>query len=147
VTAASGFLLVRAAGRLVGLPVEHLVAVAEVGEAHPVPSPEPAMRGIAAVRGETMPVIHLGAFLAGDACPEERGQAGVIISVDGVRICLEVDDADVVVRAPAMPLPATTAQAWSRAVVRSPEGLVPLLDLTVLGARLAGKEAQHEHGG
>lgn len=142
----AGFLLVRASGRLVGLPVEHLVAVAEFGDPHPVPSPEPAMRGVAVVRGETMPVVHLGAFLAGTACPAERGQAGVVIALDGARLCLEVDEADVVVHAVTMPLPETTAQSWARAVVRSPNGLVPLLDLTALGARLAGKEPNDEHG-
>lgn len=138
-TEAAGFLLVRAGGRLVGLPVEHLVAVVEFGDAHPVPSAEPSLRGVAVVRGETMPVMHLGAFLAGTACPAERGQAGIVIAVDGMRLCLEVDEADVVVRAETMPLPETSAQAWARAVVRCPEGLVPLLDLTALGARLAGK--------
>lgn len=141
-TALSGFLLVRASGRLIGLPVEHLVAVADVGLAHPVPSPEPAMRGVAGVRGETMPVIHLGALLAGTACPPESGQVGVVILVDGVHLCLEVDEADVVVRALAMPLPSASALPWARSVVRCPEGLVPLLDLTALGARLAGKGSE-----
>jgi chemotaxis signal transduction protein len=144
--ATAGFLLVRASGRLVGLPVEQLIAVAEFGEPHPVPSPEPAMRGVAVVRGETMPVFHLGAFLAGTGCPAERGQTGVVIAVEGGRLCLEVDEADVVVRAMTMQLPDTTAQSWAHAVVRCPEGLVPLLDLTALGARLAGKEADDEHG-
>lgn len=134
----AGFLLVKASGRWVGLPVEQLLAVADFGLPHPVPSPEPAMRGIARVRGETMPVIHLGALLAGGPCPPEHGDAGVVVSVDGVRICLEVDEADVVVREVAMPLPPTSSMPWARAVVRRPEGLVPLLDLTALGARLAG---------
>ena len=138
-TEAAGFLLVRASGRLVGLPVEYLVAVTEFGDPHPVPSPEPALRGVALVRGETMPVMHLGAFLAGTACPSERGQAGVVVAVDGTHLCLEVDEADVVVRAETMPLPQSSAQSWARAVVRGPDGLVPLLDLTALGARLAGK--------
>jgi chemotaxis signal transduction protein len=142
----AGFLLVRASGRLVGLPVEHLIAVADFGEPHPVPSAEASMRGVAVVRGETMPVVHLGAFLAGTACPAERGQAGVVIAIDDRRFCLEVDEADVVVRATTMPLPETTAQTWARAVVRCPEGLVPLLDLSALGARLAGKEANDEYG-
>ena len=129
-TQPAGFLLVRASGRWVGLPVEQLLAVADFGRPHPVPSPEPAMRGIASVRGETMPVIHLGALLAGGACPAAQGETGVVVSVGGIRICLEVDEADVVVRETALP--------WARAVVRRPEGLVPLLDLTALGARLAG---------
>ena len=134
----AGFLLVRAGGRWVGLPVEQLLAVSDFGRPQPVPSPEPAMRGVAGVRGETMPVIHLGALLSGGACPVEQGDTGVVISVDGVRICLEVDEADVVVRETALPLPPASSMPWARAVVRRPEGLVPLLDLTALGARLAG---------
>ena len=137
-TEQAGFLLVRASGRWVGLPVEQLLAVADFGQPHPVPSPEPAMRGIASVRGETMPVIHLGALLAGGACPAAQGETGVVVSVDGVRICLEVDEADVVVRETALPLPPASSMPWARAVARRPEGLVPLLDLTALGARLAG---------
>jgi chemotaxis signal transduction protein len=133
----ASFLLVRAGGRTVGLPVEYLIGVAEIGPASPVPSAEPAMRGVAGVRGETMAVIHLGALLGGTACPTEPGQAGVVVSVGGVRLCLEVDEADVVVREALLPLPPASALPWARAVVRRPDGLVPLLDLSALGARLA----------
>ncbi len=131
------FLLVHAGGRAVGLPVEYLVAVTEPGIAHAVPSSEPALRGVATVRGETMPLVHLGALLAGSACPPEPALVGVVVSVGGARICLEVDVADIVVREKALPLPRATAMPWARAIVRRPEGPVPLLDLTALGARLA----------
>ncbi|HJP56768.1 MAG TPA: chemotaxis protein CheW [Gemmatimonadales bacterium] len=136
----TGFLLVRAGGRLVGLPLEHLVAVAAIGEVHPVPSPELAMRGVARLRSETMPVLHLGALLAGTRCPAEAGDTGVVVEADGFRLCLEVDEADVVSRATVMPLPADTSLPWARGVARTADGLVPLLDLPALGARLAGKE-------
>lgn len=133
----AAFLLVRAGGRLVGLPVEHVVAVAEAGPAHPVPSFQPALRGVANVRGEMMPVLHLGSLLAGEPCPAEIGQVAIVIAVGGIRLCLEVEEADVIVRDVALPLPPSSSLPWARAVVRRPEGLVPLLDLGALGARLA----------
>ncbi len=133
----ASFLLVRAGGRLVGLPVEQVVAVADAGPAHPVPSTEAALRGVANVRGEMMPVLHLGALLAGEAYPPRVSEVAVVISVGGIRLCLEVEEADVVVREATLPLPPSSALPWARAVVRRADGLVPLLDLTALGARLA----------
>ncbi len=125
---------------MVGLPLEHLIAVAEIGEVHAVPSPEPAMRGVARLRAETMPVLHLGALLSGTGFPADRGQTGVVVEADGLHLCLEVDEADVVSRAAIMPLPPDASLPWARGVARTAEGLVPLLDLTALGARLAGGE-------
>ena len=136
------FLLVTAGGRVVGLPVEYLDGVTEPAHCSTVPSPEPALRGVSTMRGVTVPVVHLGTLLGGGALPAARGETAVLVTVDGRLLCLEVDEADVVVREPAMPVPADAAMPWARAVVRRPEGLVPLLDLTALGARLmeAGTE-------
>ena len=136
-TETASFLLVTAGGRLVGLPVESLVAVADFPPPHRVPSSEPALRGVATVRGELMPVVHLGAFLDGGTCPPSVGDAGVVIEVNGVRLCLEVDEADVVVRDAVLPLPPGSALPWARAVARRSGRLVPLLDLSALGARLS----------
>jgi len=132
----SGYLLVTAAGRSVGLPVEYLEAVTECGACSVVPSAEPALRGVATVRGTTVPVVHLGTLLTGGVPPAERGETAVLVTIGGRKLCLEVDNADIVVHEPAMPVPPDAAMPWARAVVRRPEGLVPLLDLTALGARL-----------
>ncbi|HEU4698068.1 MAG TPA: chemotaxis protein CheW [Gemmatimonadales bacterium] len=130
------FLLVRAGRRRVGLPLEHLVEVLETGPCHPVPSREPAVRGVANVRGRLLPVLHLGALLDGGPCPPGQGEACVVVAVGGRRVCLEVDDAESVVREALLPVPPEAGMPWAAALARLPEGLVPLLDLPAVGARL-----------
>ena len=61
----NGFLLVRTGKRRVGLELSHVLGVAPLGSVHPVPSVESAVRGVAAVQGKMVPVIHLGALLEG----------------------------------------------------------------------------------
>ncbi len=133
----AGFLVVTTGARQVGLPVEYLVAVTELITVHSVPSPERALRGVAHLRGETMAVVHLGALLAGGACPATVAGTGVIVRVPTGAICLEVDDADVVVHEELLPLPSDAAMPWARGVVRRAGGLIPLLDLGALAARLS----------
>ncbi len=130
------FLVVHAAGRAVGLPVEYLEAVTSPGEVVPVPSQEPAMRGVATLRGAVLPVVHLGALMAGQECPEQHAGTAVVITVAGRRFCLEVDDAEVVQSGELLPLPRERALPWAAALVRRGEELLPLLDLAALGARL-----------
>ncbi|HET9604160.1 MAG TPA: chemotaxis protein CheW [Gemmatimonadales bacterium] len=130
------FLVVHAAGRAVGLPVEHLEAVTSPGEVVPVPSQEPAMRGVTTLRGAVLPVVHLGAFLAGGQCPAAHAASAVVVMVDSQRYCLEVDDAEVVQSGEMLPLPRERALPWAGALVRRGEELLPLLDLAALTARL-----------
>jgi chemotaxis signal transduction protein len=130
------FLVVHAGGRAVGLPVEHLEAVTSPGDVIPVPSQEPAMRGVATLRGGVLPVVHLGALMDGGGCPEARAAAAVVVTVDEQRFCLEVDDAEVVQSGELLPLPRERALPWAGALVRRGEELLPLLDLAALSARL-----------
>jgi chemotaxis signal transduction protein len=118
----------------VGLELRHVVEVMQVGTVHPVPSIEPAVRGVAAVHGRVVPVVHLGALLDAAPCPAAAGNLVVMVNVDGRRVCLEIDDAEVVVREPALPVPPGATLPWAIGVARHPEGLVPLLDLAALGA-------------
>ena len=117
-----------------GLAVAQLVAVAESGETVAVPTSEPALAGVGTIRGETLPVIRLGALLGGNVA--RRGEVAVLVRVDGVGICIEVEDAETVVEAVVMPLPEDAATAWARGVIRHEGGYVPILDLGALGARL-----------
>jgi hypothetical protein len=55
--------------------------------------------------------------------------------VDGRRVCLEIDDAEIVVREPALPVPQGSTLPWAIGVARHPEGLVPVLDLAALSSR------------
>jgi hypothetical protein len=82
-------------------------------------------------------VIHLGALLDAGPCPPVFGHLVVVVMVDGRHVCLEIDDAETVVREPALPVPPGATLPWAIGVARHPEGLVPLLDLAALGSRFA----------
>ena len=131
------FLVVTAAGRSVGLPVGQLEAVTDPGNVAPVPTTEPALRGVATVRGMLLPVVSLAALLEPDAPNLEPTGAAVVVEAGGRRICLEVDAADIVVRGEPRALPSEDAVPWSRAVLEHEGDWIPLLDLDVLGARLS----------
>jgi chemotaxis signal transduction protein len=133
----SAYLLVRAGGRRVGLALGSVVEVLEPGPVYPVPCAEAALRGVTCVRGAIIPVVDLGALLEGAACRSSRGETVVLIELAGRRICLEVDDAEEVLRARGLPFPPGSALPWASGVVRHAEGLIPLLDLGALGSRIA----------
>ncbi len=136
-----GHLLVRAGGRLVGLPLAQVVEVLDPGAAFPVPSVEPAVRGVSVIRGRILPLVHLGALLEGRPCPAEKSELGVLVELGGRRLCLEVDGAESVLYEPGMPVQSTSALPWAAGVARTEAGLVPLLDLAALGARFTEASA------
>jgi chemotaxis signal transduction protein len=125
----SGFLLVRAGSRPVGLELAHVIGVGPLGEVRAVPVMEPAVRGLVAMHGRMIPLVHLASLLQGTAYPKEVGTVGVIVVVEGKRVCLEVEDAEILLREPAMPVPPG-------------EKLVPLLDLSALSSRLLEAASQ-----
>ncbi len=100
-----------------------------------MPSRERAVRGVAQVHGRMLPVVHLGALLEAGSCPPASGGLAVVIALEGRRVCLEIDDAEVVVRQPAMPVPPGSALTWAVGVARYSGELVPLLDLMALSSR------------
>ncbi len=129
------FLLVAAGGCRVALPVAQLEAVTDAGEIATLPVAEPAMVGVATVRGETLPVISLARLLGAEA--SDGSGTFVLVDAGGTRICLAVEHAETLSRGEVMPLPADGATPWARAVLRDGEALVPLLDLEALAERLA----------
>jgi chemotaxis signal transduction protein len=131
-----GFLLVRAGNRRVGLPLSQVIEVTQLGPVHPVPSVEPAVRGVVAVQGRMVPVAHLGALLEGSAYPVKTENLAVVVMLDDRRLCLEIEEAEIIVRQPAMPVPPGETLPWAIGVARHEDGLVPLLDLSALGSRL-----------
>src|SRR3954469_3796369 len=98
-----GVLWVRTGTRRVGLELSHVVQVTEIGAVHPVPAIDPALRGITAVHGRMVPVVHLGAPLGARPCAPREGNLAVLIVVDGRHMCLEVDEAEIVVRKAPLP--------------------------------------------
>jgi chemotaxis signal transduction protein len=119
----------------VGLELAHVVEVIQMGGVHPVPSQERAVRGVVQVHGRMLPVVHLGALLEAGSCPSASGDLGVVVALEGRRVCLEIDDAEVVVHQPAMPVPPGSALTWAIGVARYSGELVPLLDLMALSSR------------
>jgi chemotaxis signal transduction protein len=131
------WLLVRTGARRIGLALTDVIEVLDAGPVYPVPSQEPSVRGVTTARNGIVPLVHLGALLGGTACPERRGETTILIRVDGRHLCLEVDDAEEVLSAPGLPVPPGSTLPFAAAVARLPEGLVPLLDLTALVARIS----------
>lgn len=131
-----GYLLVRVEGRAYGLPVGRVLEVADTGEVRDVPRTLPALRGLTPLRGRLVPLIHLGAFLAGRAAPAETGRTVVLVELRGRQVAFEVDDADAVVREPSMPVPRGQSLPWASGVAEQDGALVPILDLEALGDRI-----------
>jgi purine-binding chemotaxis protein CheW len=131
---ADGWLLVRAGGRRVGLSLAQVVEVLDLGPVHPVPSTDPAVRGVTTSRGRVVPLVHLATLLG---APGGEGGTAVLVRLDDRRVCLEVDEAEDVLREPGLPVPPDVSLPFAVAVARRPDGLVPLLDLTAVGSRIA----------
>jgi len=136
-----GHLLVRAGTRVVGLPLAQVVEVLDPGAAFPVPSIEPAVRGVSVIRGRILPLVHLGALLEGRACPAEKSELGVLVELGGRRLCLEIEAAESVLYERGMPVQTGSALPWAAGVARTETGLIPLLDLAALGARFSETSA------
>jgi purine-binding chemotaxis protein CheW len=134
-----GFLLVRAEGRMYGLPVGRVLEVADVGQVLDVPRALPAVRGLTPLRGRLVPLIHLAALLTGGAAPAAPGRTVVLVELGrggGRQVAFEVDDADAVVREPVLPVPRGQSLPWATGVAEQDGTLVPILDLEALGDRI-----------
>jgi chemotaxis signal transduction protein len=123
-------------GRRLGLPVAGVVEVGEIGEVLAAPSLVAAVRGVTQSRGKLVPLLHLGAFLAGGDPPELRGSATVLVRAAGRPVCLEVDDAFVVQRGEVLPAAGLPGLPFASALAQLEDGNVPILDLQLLGERL-----------
>jgi chemotaxis signal transduction protein len=130
----ASWLLVRAGGRRVGLALDQVIEVVDLGPVHPVPSTDPSVRGVTASRGRIVPLLRLATLLGASG---GAGGTAVLVGIDGRRLCLEVDDAEEVLRDPGLPVPPDVSLPFAIAVARRPDGIVPLLDLTAVGARIA----------
>jgi chemotaxis signal transduction protein len=131
------FLLVSVGHRRVGLRLVDVIEVADLGEVHAVPLSEPSLRGVSPAKGSLVPVVHLGALLASEPCPEARSTVGVLAVAGGALVCFEVDDADVVTGGTLRPVPPGEMMPWALAVVQVDDDLVPILNLNTLRDRLA----------
>jgi chemotaxis signal transduction protein len=134
---AQGWLLVRAGGRRIGLALDQVIEVLDLGPVYAVPSTEPALRGVTSFRGRLVPLVHLASLLDGRGSAASGGGTAVMVRLAGRSVCLEVDDAEEVLREPGLPVPEDGSLPFAVAVARQPDGIVPLLDLTAIGARIS----------
>ncbi len=132
----SGYLLVRANGRQYGLPIEEVVEVVDGAASEPIPGGQRAVRGIVKVRGQMLPVVHLGALLHGHTPPEKETGTMVVTHCSDRRVAFEVDDADAVVRDVPIPVPPGTELPLASGLAHYREALIPILDVKLLGDRL-----------
>ncbi len=135
-----GYLLVRVDGKAYGLPLTRVLEVGDLAEVLAVPRALAAMRGLTPLRGRLVPVVHLGALMGDRSPPPEHGRAAVLVELgagEGARsVAFEVDDADDVVREPALPVPPGESLPWASGVARRRGALIPILDLDALGDRI-----------
>jgi len=131
-----GYLVVRAHGNPYGVPIAHVLEVSDLGEVLEVPRSHPAVRGLTPQRGRLVPLIHLGALLAGRAAPTERGRTAVLVRLGQRQVALEVDDAEEVVREAPLPVSRGDDLPWASGVARHDQHLVPILDLGALEDRI-----------
>ena len=111
-----GWLLVRAGDRRVGLALDQVIEVLDLGPVYPVPSTEQADRGVTASRGRIVPLVHLASLLAGEAVTASGGGTAVMVRLGGRRMCLEVDDVEEVLREPGLPVPGDVSLPFAVAV-------------------------------
>ena len=136
----SRFLLVRVGPRCVGLALDQVEEIIDLGDTHAVPAKTPALRGIMPVNGRLVPVLHLASYLADTGCPETRGVVGVLAGINGRTLCLEVDDADTLIETEVLPVP-PGIDLPARAVARHDGSVIPILDLDRLGEDLMNRGA------
>lgn len=139
----TGILLVRTAGRSVGIPLGDVIAVTGLGAVSRVPSALPAVRGVTVARGRLVTLLHLGALLSGGSCPEGAVSTTVVLaSAGGAMIALEVEEADTIPDAVLLPPPEGSGFAgWAIGAIRRGQGWIPILNLEALVTQWRAREA------
>lgn len=139
----TGILLVRTAGRSIGIPLGDVIAVTGLGVVSRVPSALPAVRGVIVARGRLVTLLHLGALLSGGPCPEGALATTVVLaSAGGTIVGLEVEEADTIPDAVLLPPPEGSGFAgWAIGAIRRGQGWIPILNLDALVAQWRAREA------
>lgn len=134
----SGILLVRSGGRDIGLPLDRVLEVGSIRQVNAVPGAAPAVRGVTEARGRLVPLAHLGALLAGEACPPPAEESTQVLALVAEQwLALEVDAADAAPADAVLPPPEGSGLAsWVVGVVRRDKNWIPVLNLDALAERL-----------
>jgi chemotaxis signal transduction protein len=132
----SAYLLVRSGSTRYGVPLVDVVEVAEVAEVVRVPGAHPAMRGVSPVRGRLLPRVHLDGLLRGQAGPAEPPTTVIVAGPAERRVAFEVDEVDLETHGEVLPVPSEWQGPTVVGVARHKGGMVPVLDVRALVARL-----------
>lgn len=134
-------LLVRAGDARYGLPLDGVERL--VPTTAPLPAPGvPAVRGVVDVGDRLVPLVSLPAVLSGGTPPPNVPDAAVLVRVGARRVALEVDEAIGVVGDAPDPVPAGWDLPWALGVAHDGAKLIPIVDLGVVAARLAGDQTE-----
>ena len=118
----SGYLLVRAGDRSVGLAARAgRRGLWTSGDTFPVPALEPAMRGVTTVRGQIMPLVHLGALLDGTGCPSSVVTPRWSSSWPAAALSRSGGRRDRCSKDAGLPISSEAAMPWAVAVARTEE--------------------------
>jgi chemotaxis signal transduction protein len=132
----TAYLLVRSGPSRYGLPLADVVEVADVGEVVRVPGAHPAVRGVSPVRGRLLPLVHLDGLLRGLPGPAQPPATVIVAGPAERRVAFEVDEVDLQARGEILPVPSEWEGPSAVGVARHEGGMVPVLDLRALVARL-----------
>jgi chemotaxis signal transduction protein len=137
-TGKHGILLVKSGGREIGLPLNRVLEVGSIRQVNVVPGASRAVRGVTEARGRLVPIAHLGALLAGEACPPLVADNTQVLALVGEQwLALEVDAADAAPADAILPPPEGSGlAAWVVGVVRREKSWIPVLNLDALAEKL-----------
>ena len=130
------FLIVRVGRERYGLPLADVREVMDLAAPRPVPTRQPALRGLMPLRQHFVSLVHLGALIGGGVAPAALAETAAIVMVGGVRLALEVDDVEAVVDRSAV-LVGPAPEPWASGIWRVGTELVTVLDLGVLAGRIS----------
>jgi chemotaxis signal transduction protein len=133
----TGYLLVRAGGSKYGLRLDQVLEVVDGFEVSPAPRIHSSVRGVTTMRERSVPLVHLASLITNDPAPQEMGRTAVLTRCSGSLVAFEVDDADAVTTEEPDQVPDAWQMPWVCGVVREEGGIVPVMDLDVLGERLS----------
>lgn len=140
----TGYLLVQAGERAVGVPIDQVEEIVPLGTLLSAPGSSAAVRGVTRVRKHMVPVVHLRALLTGGTPDDACADTAVLVSVGEARVALEVDTVHDLVRDPPMDVPAGWDVPWAQAVAQREGSLLPIVDLDVLIDRLRPVPSKEE---
>lgn len=128
----SGCLLVRVGGKPYALAVDQVEQIVPIDQVLVVPAACAAVRGVARVHGELVPVVHLGAAVSHAPVPKTTPHTAVLVRMAEQRLALEVDEAaDLLPDAPE-PVPAAWELPWAVGITRYEGAMIPVVDVVAL---------------